>query len=481
MEVISSQKVEAYPMYIGGDWITTPTRHTVNLPYDESPVGYTFEANTEILGRAIQAAKSGAKAMAELSNFERAELLQRIASLMKRDLKEFSQLICCETGKPIREARGEAERCVQTVTAAGEEARWLHGEEVPMDAAPTGKGRMGMMIRQPLGIIGAITPFNVPLNLAMHKVAPALAAGNSVLHKPATATPLSALRFARTVEEAGAPRGAYNIVIGDGRTIGSGIVTDPNVAMITFTGSVPIGKAIREMAGLKRVTLELGSNSALVLEPDCDLEAVVPRTVFGSFAHSGQLCISVQRIYVHESIAEGFLDRFVAATDALRIGHPFEETTDISSLINETEARRVSEWINKAVRDGARLLSGGERKFATVQPTILADVAAAAEVSCKEVFGPVVSVNTYRNLDEAIGFVNDSVYGLQAGIFTRDIKRAFQAAKRLEVGGVIINDVPTFRVDHMPYGGVKQSGFGREGPKYAIEEMTAQKLICWTV
>jgi acyl-CoA reductase-like NAD-dependent aldehyde dehydrogenase len=418
--------------------------------------------------------------MAQLTNCERADLLQRIAALVKRDLAEFSHLICCETGKPIKEARGEAERSVQTIINAAEEARRLTGEVIPMNGVPAGKGRMGMTVREPLGVIGAITPFNVPLNLAMHKVAPAIAAGNSVIHKPALVTPLSALRFARTVEEACAPKGAYNVIVGDGKTLGNALVTDPDVSMITFTGSVPIGKRIREIAGLKRVTLELGSNSALIIEPDAELEAVIPRAVFGSFAHSGQLCISVQRIYVHESLANEFLERFVAATENLVIGHPFEETTDISSLISEAEAIRVADWIGDAVKSGARLLTGGDRKGATIRPTILADVTPAAQVSCNEVFGPVVTVNTYKNLDEAIKAVNDSVYGLQAGIFTSDIKRAFKAARRMEVGGVMINDVPTFRVDHMPYGGVKQSGMGREGPRYAIEEMTEMKLICWT-
>lgn len=481
MGVIPSQKVENFPMYIGGEWITTSKQYTVNLPYDGSPVGCTFQADTQLLGKAIQAAKAGAKAMAELPNYERADMLQRIASLMKRDAKEFAHMICCETGKPIKEARGEAERSVQTVIAASEEARRLHGEVVPMEAAPGGRGRMGMTIREPLGIIGALTPFNVPLNLAMHKVAPALAAGNAVLHKPATWTPLSALRFARTVEEAGVPRGAYNLVVGSGQTIGNGIVTDPNVAMITFTGSVPIGIGIREAAGLKRVTMELGSNSALVLEPDCDLEAVVPRAIFGCFAHSGQICVSIQRIYVHETIAKEFLDRFVAATEKLRIGHPFEESTDISSLITEGEAIRVESWINQAVRDGAKLVTGGKRKFATVSPAILTGVPSTTDISCKEVFGPTVAVNTYRTLEEAIECVNDSTYGLQAGIYTRDIKRAFWAALRIKVGGVIINDVPTFRVDHMPYGGVKESGVGREGPRYAVEEMSEMKFISWTL
>jgi acyl-CoA reductase-like NAD-dependent aldehyde dehydrogenase len=477
---LSTHKLETFPMFIAGEWVTSPQSHTVTLPYDGSPVGTTYLAKTDTLKSAVQAAKAGATAMAQLTNFERAELLLHIAAVIKRDLDDFSHLICCETGKPIKEARGEAERSVQTITLAAEEARRLRGEVIPMDGAPTGKGRMGMTIREPLGVIGAITPFNVPLNLALHKVAPALAAGNSVVHKPALSTPLSALRFARAVEEARAPKGAYNVIVGDGKTLGTGLVTDPDVAMITFTGSVPIGKSIRDAAGLKRVTLELGSNSALILEPDCDLDAVIPRAVFGSFAHSGQICISVQRIYVHELIVKKFVDRFVVAAENLTIGHPFEESTDISSLITEAEAIRVEDWINQAVQSGARLLTGGDRKRATIRPTILADVASAAQVSCKEVFGPVVAVNTYSKLDEAIKAVNDSVYGLQAGIFTGDIKRAFHAARHMEVGGVMINDVPTFRVDHMPYGGVKQSGMGREGPRYAIEEMTETKLICWT-
>jgi len=327
---ISIPKIETFPMYIGGDWIESQEMHTVRLPYDGSSVGLVYKAGPEVVPVAVKAAALGAKAMATLTNFDRAELLHRTASLVKRDIADFSHLICCETGKPIKEARGEAERSVQTLALAAEEARRLGGEVIPMDAAPAGKGRMAMMVREPLGIIGAITPFNVPLNLAMHKVAPALAAGNSVIIKPALATPLTALRFARTVEEAGAPPGGYNVIVGDGRTLGNTLVADPNIAMITFTGSVPIGKAIRDVAGLKRVTLELGSNSALIVEPDTDLDALAPRAVFGSFAHSGQICISVQRIYVHESIADRFLERFVADTQKLRIGHPFEESTDIS-------------------------------------------------------------------------------------------------------------------------------------------------------
>jgi len=468
-------------MYIGGEWITDGEETPVRLPWDGSETGRVFRADDNTVSRAVTAAREGARAMSRLTNYERAELLRRVCDLLRRDIEDFARAVCSETGKPIREARLEAERTVQTVLAAAEEGRRLQGEVVPMDAAPTGKGRMAMTVREPLGIIAAITPFNFPLNLAMHKIGPALAGGNAVIHKPATATPLSALRLARAFEEAGAPAGAYNVITGDGSRIGLALVSHPDVAMVTFTGSVPVGTAIRAAAGLRRVTLELGSNSAVVLEPDADLDTAVARCVTGSFANSGQVCISVQRIYVHETIATEFLDRFTAATRKLRIGHPFDETSDITSLINEVEAKRVESWVCDAVKQGARLLTGGQRTGATVTPAILSNVDRTSDLSCNEVFGPVVSVNTYRTLDEAIDAVNDSVYGLQSGIFTRDIERAFTAARRMQVGGVMINDVPTYRADHMPYGGVKQSGTGREGPRYAIEEMTDLKLICWKI
>ncbi|MBI4877333.1 MAG: aldehyde dehydrogenase family protein [Acidobacteria bacterium] len=473
--------MEALPMYIGGEWVRTAVRQTVELPYDGSPVGACYAADAGVVAGAIEGARRGAKEMRRLANFERADLLARMTEIVKRDLAEFANLICRETGKPVREARMEAGRALQTMIASAEVARNFRGEAIPIDGAPVGKGRMAMTVREPLGVIGAITPFNMPFNLMMHKVGPALAAGNAIIHKPASATPLSALRFARAVEEAGAPAGAYNIVTGAGSVAGSALVDSPHVAMITFTGSREVGLGIRAQAGLKRVTLELGGNSALVIEPDADLDTAVARSVIGGFAHSGQVCISVQRIYVHDSIAGEFLDKFAAATGELRIGHPFEEATDISSLITEAEARRVESWIDEAKRQGARLVRGGDRNRATVEPTILADTPRSVRISCQEVFGPVVVVNRYQNLEQAIALVNDSVYGLQAGIFTRDLERAFRAAREFEVGGVIVNDVPMFRADHMPYGGVKESGTGREGPKYAAEEMSEMKLICWKV
>ncbi|MBV8819758.1 MAG: aldehyde dehydrogenase family protein [Acidobacteriaceae bacterium] len=283
------------------------------------------------------------------------------------------------------------------------------------------------------------------------------------------------------MQRAGVPKGAYNVVCGDGPTLGQQLVADPRVAMITFTGSVPVGKAIRAAAGLKRVTLELGSNSGMIVAAYADIDHAVTRAVAGSFSHSGQLCISVQRLFVEEPVAGEFIDKFVAATNNLRGGHPFEDSTDYSSLITTEAAIRVEEWIEEAVSRGAKRLTGGPRRGATIPPTILTNVPADTKIGCQEVFGPVVAVNTFHDLDDAVRQVNATPYGLQAGIFTRDLHRAFQAARALRVGGVMINEIPTFRADHMPYGGVKESGLGREGPRYAIEEMTEMKLICWNV
>ncbi len=468
-----------FPMYIGGEWVRTNTPRTIRMPYDGTPVGEIFEGDAITAERAVVAAHAGAVAMAKLPQYERADLLERMRRLLERDAAEFSLLVCYESGKPIREARLEVDRCQQTLIASAGAARDLRGEVIPMDAAPVGKGRWAMTVREPLGVIGAITPFNYPLNLALHKIGPALAAGNSVVHKPAGNTPLSALRLARLIQEAGAPVGAYNVITGPGSKLGAPIIADPRVAMITFTGSVPVGEQIRAQIGLRRVTLELGSNSSVILEPDCDLDLLIPRCVAGSFTHSGQVCISVQNVYVHESIEKTFTERFVAATEQLKIGHPLEETTDISSLISVGEAERVEQWIDHARSRGAQVLCGGKRQNATIEPTILAHVPPELEVCCREVFGPVVVLHSYRDLPEAIDAVNASEYGLQAGICTRDLGKAFEAARQLHVGGVIVNDVPTFRADHMPYGGVKKSGIGREGPRFVVEEMTELKLICW--
>ncbi|HEV2246538.1 MAG TPA: aldehyde dehydrogenase family protein [Terriglobia bacterium] len=469
----------AFPMLIGGDWVKSPQVRTVFLPYDRTPVAEVYDADEATVDRAIAAAQRGAITMAGLTQYERAELLQRMRNLLERDAEEFARLVTLETGKTIREARTEVGRAQQTLAASADAARSLHGEVVPMEGAPGGKGRWAMTVREPLGVIAAITPFNFPLNLALHKIGPALAASNSVVHKPSENTPLSALRLARLSMEAGVPEGAYNVVTGPGEETGRQIVNDSRIAMVTFTGSPEVGREIRAAVGLRRVTLEMGSNSSVILEPDCDLETLVPRCVAGGYAIAGQVCISVQNIYVHESIAQDFMERFVAGVRALKIGHPLEESTDMASLISQAAAERVESWIQAAVARGARLLIGGTRRGAVVEPAVLTDVAPDDAVYCKEAFGPLVVLHRYPRLEQAIAAVNASEYGLQAGICTRDIGRAFDAARKLRVGGVMVNDVPAFRVDLMPYGGTKMSGVGREGPRYAVEEMTELKLICW--
>ena len=466
-------------LYIGGEWVDTPTYDEVKLPYDGSVVGFVAHADDSHVDRAVTAAAEGARAMAALANHERAALLLRVAEEVRNDEAQLAQLICSESGKPIKEAHIEASRSVNTLVAAAHEARELHGDVVPMDFTPGGERRMAMTVREPLGVIGAITPFNFPLNLTLHKLAPALAAGNAVLHKPAERTPLTALRLAELVTRAGAPKGAYNVITGDGPALAARMLRDPDIAMITFTGSMRVGESIRARAGLKRITLELGNNSAAIIEPDADLSTAITRSVQGAFSFSGQVCISLQRAFVHESIFNAYLHGLLAATNKLHVGHPYETSTDIASLIDEPAAIRVESWIQQAVDSGASLVSGGARRFATLEPAILTDVPATARISCEEVFGPVLAVYRYRELEEAIEQANSTPYGLQAGIFTNNLPRAFAAARKLQFGGVLINDVPAFRIDHMPYGGIKHSGLGREGPRYAIEEMTDLKLISW--
>lgn len=481
MTTTSMQLQQPLQNYVGGEWVDTAEHDVVRLPYDGTPVGEVPRAGADLVERAVAAAREGFHAMRQLANYERADLLLRVADLIRRDLAEYTQIVCAETGKPIKEAKVEVERALQTLVAAAHEARQLRGEVIPMEFSATGKGRMAMTVREPIGVIACITPFNVPLNLALHKVAPALAGGNAVIHKPATKTPLSALRLARSMEEAGVPKSAYNVITGSGAKIGMALAEHPGIAMLTFTGSPEVGRTIKARAGFKKVTLELGNNSAVIIEPGSDLGTAVSRTVQGAFAHSGQVCISVQRAFVHRTIAGEFVERMKAATEALKIGHPYEQSTDISSLIDETEAIRIEKWIEEAVSGGAKVATGGKRTHATVSPAILTDVPAACQISCQEAFGPVVAVYPYDHLESAIEQANATPYGLQAGIFTPDMQRAFQAARKLEVGGVMINDIPMYRADHMPYGGVKGSGIGREGPRYAIEEMTETKLICWKV
>ncbi len=476
-------------MLINGEPVRTAAPKPILTPFDQSPAGTIYEAGPAEVNAAIEAAQKAAPVMRSLTRHERSSILYKAHHLLTERKEQFAQTIAAESGKPIREARIEVDRGTMTLLFSAEEAHRLHGEEVPLDAHPAGKGKTGLVVREPLGVIAAITPFNFPLNLSLHKIGPALAAGNSVVHKPASATPITAILLARLFLDAGLPPGALNVLTGPGSTIGDALTFDPRIAMITFTGSPDVGQRIRNLAGcgasrhekptMKRVTLELGSNSAVIVEPDADLDKAAPKCVAGAFANSGQVCISIQRIYAHESIQNELAERMAASAAHLRIGHPLEDSTEVSSLITENEAKRVESWIGEARSAGATLVAGGHRRNATLEPAILTNVPAASKLISHEAFGPVVALNAYKTLDEAIALVNASDYGLQAGMYTRDLDKAFRTAREVHVGGFHINEIPAFRVDNMPYGGVKLSGTGREGPRYAIEEMSELKLITW--
>jgi acyl-CoA reductase-like NAD-dependent aldehyde dehydrogenase len=432
------------------------------------------EAETDA---AIEAACAAITAMARLHAYERAAILEKLALSLQQRKDEAARIVALEAAKPVSIAAGEVARTIQTYKFAAEEAKRIHGETIPMDAAPGGEGKFAYTTRHPLGVIGAITPFNFPLNLVAHKVGPAIAAGNTVVLKPASQTPLSAFFIAGLLMEAGLPEGALNIVTGSGSVVGNRIVTDDRVAMVTFTGSPEVGIGIRAKAGLKRVTLELGSNSALIVDQGVDLDAIMGRCVFGAFSNQGQVCISLQRIYVHEAIFDDFVSKFADRTRQLVLGDPLDPRTDISAMISGRETDRALAWIEEAKAAGASIITGGTVRDGILEPTVITNASPEMKVSCREVFAPIVILNPVSSLEEAFERVNDSRYGLQAGIYTNNIHAALRAAEVLHVGGVIINDIPTFRVDHMPYGGVKESGTGREGVKYAVEEMTELKLV----
>lgn len=453
----------------------------VFLAYDGAVVAEVPETAVSELPLILQRAEVAARIMAEMSRHERAGILFRASQKMLEAKADLARTIALESGKPIREARVEVERAAATLWFSGEEAHRLAGEEIPMDAAVQGKGRIGYTMRQPLGVIAAITPFNFPLNLSMHKVGPAIAAGNAILHKPASATPLSALHAASILASAGLPQDALQVLVGPGAELGEALVAADGIQLITFTGGAPVGRGLMARAGMKRVTLELGNNSAVVVLADADLELAVSSCVSGAYVNSGQSCISVQRIYVAEAVKGQFLERFVEQTRKLKIANPLEEDCDVSSLINEQEAQRVQSWIGEAVREGATLLSGGGRNLATLQPAVLTNVNPSSRLNRDEIFGPVAGINSFNSLDEAIAMVNDSRFGLQAGVFTNDLSAAWHCAREIKAGGVLINDASNYRVDQMPYGGWKESGLGKEGPRYAVEEMTALKTVSWRV
>ncbi|MGN4542906.1 aldehyde dehydrogenase family protein [Bacillus cereus group sp. MYBK95-2] len=467
-------------LYINGSWKSVNTYKPLYAPYSEETLAEIAQGTEEDVKEAVTAAKNAMIKMNTLSAYDRATILEKVAQKMDERREEFAEIIAKEAAKPIRAARGEVDRTVQTYKFAAEEAKRIYGETLPLDAAPGADGRIAYTIRKPIGVIGAITPFNFPLNLVAHKVGPAIAAGNTVVLKPADQTPLSSYALVELFEEAGLPNGALNIISGPGPTVGEAIVKNDYVASITFTGSPKVGIGIKQKAGLKRVTLELGSNAAVIIDEDVELtDEIIERVKWGAFVNNGQVCISVQRIFVHETKIHEFLSKLKKAMESVVVGDPLLEETDVSALISKKDVERIDMWVQEAIKEGATVLCGGKKQDARIfEPTVLTNVPDHVSVQCQEVFGPLMTVNTFKEFDEAIEQVNNSRYGLQAGVFTNNLFKAMRAIDELEVGGVMINDIPTFRVDHMPYGGVKESGTGREGIKYAIEEMTEMKLVC---
>jgi acyl-CoA reductase-like NAD-dependent aldehyde dehydrogenase len=466
-------------LLLDGEWIETGEWHEVRSPYSGETVARVPEAGAEHARRAVDAAS---RAMEEpLPAHRRAEILDGVANLLRERHDEVTRTICAEAGKPLKAARVEAERAVSTFTMAAVEARRLAGEVVPMDASPAGVGKLAYTLRVPIGVVGAITPFNFPLNLVGHKVAPALAAGCAVVLKPAGQTPLSALLLAELEAEAGLPAGWLNVLVGPSAPIGDVLVKDERVRLITFTGSAEVGWKIRERAARKKVNLELGNATPVVVEADAELEQAATKLAANAFAFAGQSCISVQRIYVQRSAYEDFVGRFVPKVEALRVGDPADEDTDVGPVIDDEARERILSWIEEAKAGGATVLTGGDLADGLLRPTVLADVTPEMKVSCLEVFGPLCTVSAYDSLDEAFSLANGTEYGLQAGVFTGSVHTALAAANELEFGGVTVNEAPTFRADQMPYGGVKASGNTKEGPHYAVREMTEERLVVFAV
>jgi acyl-CoA reductase-like NAD-dependent aldehyde dehydrogenase len=462
-------------LLIGGEWVETGEWQEVRSPYSGEVVGRAPKAGADETRRAIDAAE---QAMREpLPAHKRAEILVRVAGALGKRHEEVARLISDEAGKPLKAARIEASRAMSTYTFAAVEARKLAGDVVPMDAAQSGEGKLAFTLRTPIGVVGAISPFNFPLNLVAHKIAPALAAGCAVVLKPASQTPLSALLLAELEDEAGLPPGWLNVLVGPASEIGDVLVEDDRVKAITFTGSSDVGWTLRERAAKKRVNLELGNATPLIVEADADIEAAASATAQHGFSFAGQSCISIQRVYIQRATYDDFVQRLVPKVEALVLGDPGEEDTDVGPVIDEGARDRILEWIEEARSGGAEILTGGELDGELIRPTVIASPDADLQVSCEEVFGPVVTVNPYDSLDDALRLANGTRYGLQAGIFTENVRTALRAAEELEFGGVTVNEAPTFRADQMPYGGVKDSGNTREGPAYSVRELTEERVV----
>jgi glyceraldehyde-3-phosphate dehydrogenase (NADP+) len=466
-------------MLLNGEWVDREEKIEVHDPFDHSVIDTVPNSTNEDVEMALEAAVRGFAISKKMTVYERAQVLFRTASIVSENLEDFAQVIAQEGSKTIREARKEASRCVNTLTVSAEESKRILGETIPFDSFPGGEKRRGYYYRFPIGVVLAITPFNDPLNLVAHKLGPAIAAGNSVILKPATVTPLSALKLAEALLEAGLPSLTLQAITGYGSVIGDPLVKDKRVRMISFTGGVEAGKRIAQLAGIKKMGMELGSDSPVIVWNDADLDWAVESCVSGAFWAAGQNCIGVQRLYIHQEIYQEFRDRFIERTRKYRIGDKLKEETDMGPMITEEEAKRVEAWIKEAVKKGAQVLTGGNRLRALVEPTVLENVPENAALHCEEVFGPTVNLYPVDNLEEAIQKANALPFGLHAAIFTRNVDVAFKAAYEMDCGGVMVNDSTDYRLDSMPFGGVKYSGLGREGIKFALQEMTEPKVVCF--
>jgi len=468
-------------MLLAGQWVDGEKTIPVRDPYDDAVIDEVPSASPEDARRALASAERGATIAKQLTSYERSKILLRTAEIVASRCPDFATLIATEGSKTIREANKEVRRCVNTLTVSAEEAKRVGGETIPFDSFPGGEHRVGYYYRAPVGVVLAITPFNDPLNLVAHKVGPAIAAGNSVIVKPATVTPLSALKLAETLLEAGLPPEVLQVLTGSGIALGGVLVPDERVRMVSFTGGWEAGQEVARLAGVKKIGMELGSNSPVIVWEDAELEWAVESCVSGAFWAAGQNCIGVQRLYVHEHIYQSFRDLFVEQTRAYRIGNKLDEATDMGPMITEGEALRVERWVNEAKEAGATVLCGGLRSKALMEPTVLEHVPETATIHREEVFGPTVNLYSISDAEQAIAKANSLPFGLHAAVFTRNVDLAFTFARALDCGGVMVNDSTDYRLDSMPFGGVKRSGIGREGVRYAVEEMTETKVVCVNV
>jgi acyl-CoA reductase-like NAD-dependent aldehyde dehydrogenase len=468
------------PFLVGGQWRQSDTRAPVHDPFTGKILAEVSQGSEADAEDAIRSAAAATQPMGALPAHARFHLLQRIAGAIYDRRDEFARVMTGEAGKPITDARREVARAVQTFTIAAEEAKRIPGEVIPLDWTPGMDSHVGILRRVPIGPVLGITPFNFPLNLVAHKVAPALAAGNPIVIKPAPQTPMTALLLAEVALEAGVPPGGLNVLPCDNQ-VAERLVVDPRFKLLSFTGSAAVGWMLKAKCGKKKVVLELGGNAGVIVEQDADLDFAAQRCASGGFGYAGQTCISVQRIFVHHSVVDLFTTKFLLQVARLKGGDPNDEATVVGPLIDQHAAHRVEEWIGEAVAQGARVLLGGKRMGSVVEATVLTNVTPTMKVSCQEVFGPVVTVTPYRQFDEALQAMNRSEYGLQAGVFTQDVNKVFHAFRHLEVGAVLANEIPTFRAEHMPYGGVKDSGLGREGLRVSIEEMTEPRFLVLNV